>query len=231
MEIKNTLKCQWKMINRSKIYYIYIFVIYFGLAFFDLSGKCVMISMDDYISRFTFQQLFIVFSCMFVVRILLNESFLELFDNFILLYIKDAKRYFYATLLLLNLVNIVPFIIGQLLVLIFNYLYSGTIPIMLFLVNIFIVSIEIIIAISLLMTLSLILRKNLLVYLIYFMVTFSLLILNNVYVSIPLSMNILGTQEYYITFSPPLWLGRIILLVISGLLFNVTVNKFIKYKY
>lgn len=228
MEMKNTLKCQWACIKRCKRYYIYIFVMYFALAFFDLKNKVYMYEINDYIYRYNFQQVCIIFSIIFVVGLLINEDSLRFFEDFIRLYVKDEKKYFYSALLLLSIANIVPFFIGQSLALLLNYFHSGTVPIMLFIVNIMIVSMEIVVAILLAMTFSLVLKKDILAYLIYFITTITLLVTNNVYIALPLTISILEEPSgYYITFDLPLWIGRIILLTISGILFHFAVKKII----
>jgi hypothetical protein len=231
MEIKNILNYQWITIKRYKIYYIYIFIVYFILAFFDLKNKIYISEVSEYIYRYNFQQVCIVFSSIFVVSLLINEDFLKLFGDFISLYIRDVKKYFYSTFILLSLVNIVPFILGQTLSLFVNYLYYGNIPIILFLVNILIVSMEIEISILLTMTLSLVLKKNVLVYLLYFITITILLVVSNVYISIPLNISILEDEAYYITFDLPLWIGRIILMAICGILFHFAIKKIVDKKY
>ncbi|WP_251862330.1 hypothetical protein [Clostridium sp. Marseille-Q2269] len=231
MKIKNNLKCQWNIIRRNKMYYIYVLIMYFILAFFDQKNKVYMPEMDDYIFRYNYQQVCIVFSSIIVTMMLINEDFIKLFEDFIRLYIKDSKIYFYSALMLLSFAHIVPFILGQLLVLVINYLYFGTVPIKLFLVNIIIVSIEIVVSNLLAMSLNLIIKNKVLVYLSYFIIITTLLVINNVYVSIPLNISILESEGFYITFAYPLWIGRIILIIISGILFHYAVKKIVSERY
>lgn len=87
---------------------------------------------------------------------------------------------------------------------------------------------EIQISLFLIMGLRLIFRKDMLVYSIFFMIIILSIASNNILFGIPLTMNMVGisSQEYYVTFGKELWIGRIILLAISIVLFKIGIKYF-----
>ncbi|WBW97754.1 hypothetical protein [Oceanirhabdus sp. W0125-5] len=143
---------------------------------------------------------------------------------------KNFKNYFLSIFLILLISAIIPFILGQVILYISNYIHSGTVPTKHFIVNTIVVSIEIASSILLIMALHLTFKKDIWVYIIYFMIVFVLMISNNVYISMPLSINLLAAdgQGYYVTFGLPLWIGRIFIISIFAMFFNYSITRFIR---
>lgn len=225
MKISNILKYQLLNIKRYKLYYIYIAIAYFLLPIFGVNGKVNIINISDYIYRFNFQQIIIIYSNILITFLLLNEEVFKLFESYLYLYIKNIQNYLYSAFLLLCLTNIIPFIVGETVSLIINYIYFGSIPIELIIVHILIVSMEIISSVFLSMSLILMLKNRVLALTIYIIVLTVLMISNNIYLSLPLPMSLI--QDHYETFSISLWIGRIILLGISVAIFHIARIRFI----
>ncbi|SHH27289.1 hypothetical protein SAMN02744040_01438 [Tepidibacter thalassicus DSM 15285] len=59
------------------------------------------------------------------------------------------------------------------------------------------------------------------------MIIMLMITINNVFITMPLTIKILGIggEGYYITYGWQLWVGRIILLVMSYIAFRLSTNK------
>ncbi len=223
MRIIDTIKSQSSIIRKNKIYYLFILLLYIFAAFFDVTNKWGLTSFNDYIYRYNFQQLIIViFNIIFVMRFI-NEKYVNMYRNFLNIYIQDSYQYFWCFLMTLSLANIIPFIIGQLAAYV---VYNG--PIQILVVNIIIVSIEIVVSVLLSMSFVLLIKKDILVYASYYILVVISLVLNNIYIAFPLTINLLETEEYYITFASGLWIGRILLLIFSLIFFIFVLKRFVK---
>lgn len=183
-----------------------------------------MKDISDYISRCNMQQVVIVFSIGIIVSLLVNENSMRLFEDMLNIYVESKKKYFNSILVVLAGSNILLFAVGQ----IFSYLNIKSIPFSLFIVNLCIVSLECIIAIQIFMTIRLWLRKTILTYIVYLGVIFLSLMLNNVFVSLPLNINILETEGYYYTYGWQLWFGRVVLFLVSNAFYQIVLQSVIK---
>lgn len=210
-----TLLCQWKNLKRHKLYSLLCFVLYFVFALFDFKNSTHLNTMEDQIYRHNFQQWVMVFAHVIITLMVLNEQFFEVYENLLKLYLKNEKRFFYAVLAMLGAACLIPFVLGQVVLLGYSHLMGDFIDYKLWLVNLCIVSCETVITICLSAGLILYLRKNTLVYTAYYLIVFSLLVINNIYVSIPLSMSLLESEGYYLSFAQPLWTGRALLITLS----------------
>ncbi len=224
----NTLKVQWTNIKRYKSYYIYIFIIHFLFAIYNTKSGIIHNSIEYFNYKLILQQVYLIFSIIFTVLLLINSSFLKNFSDYMRLYIKDIKAYFFNTFIVLSLINIIPFIIGSSLSFFINQLYGGVAPPKAFLVNLIIVSLEIISAILIGMSIVLLVKKTILVYLIYIIVIVGLTFADNIYISPVIFSSLLAKGDYYTTFSFPLWLGRFIVLSLGIVTYKVSLNIFMK---
>lgn len=228
MNTRSVVKVKWHTLKRSRVFFLLIISNYYLLAFFDTKFPILMRGIEQHIYRFTHQQFYIVISCVLMVNIIFNEKYLDSIKNYLLIYIKDLKMDVYASFWVISLSNIFAFLLGQILLLLVNYYVHEEIILSLFLVNALIVSIEIMTAVLLVMALRLLLKKNILVYGIFTLIVFFSIAINNVFVSLPLTIRILGADEngYYLTYGINLWIGRIFLLSMSYSLFRFGLKKF-----
>ncbi len=210
-----TLISQWRNLKRQKAYMLLCIVVYILFAVFDIKNNFFVRDLDAQIYRHIFQQFMLVFGNIVLTMCVLNEQFFIVYENMLRMYLKNEKRFYFALMLVLYGAAVIPFLLGQGLFLGLSLWMGSFISIKLWLVNLVIVTCEIFITINLSAALNLFLKKNMLVYVTYYLVLFTLMVTDNVYVALPLNMSILDTQGYYFSFGAPLWIGRLILLSVS----------------
>lgn len=225
MDFRDNIKCRWISLRRNIFLYIYSTILYVFLAFWDVLNGGYLSNVADYINRYNFQQIMIVFTNICIVLLVINEKILTGYKEFYVLYVGSAKQYFRSIVVLLCIVNIIPFIMGQVLAAIIHIIHNGTFPGTLWLVNLVIVSLEIVTVVLLEVSLVIALKKTLLVCTFYYVIIFFLLVSNNIYSSIPLSISLLETKEYYYTFAYPLWLGKILQVLAGYIIFVVSYRR------
>lgn len=223
LKITSILKYQYLNIKRYKFLYICIIISYFLVPLFGIEGEVII---SDYSERFNFHQLVIIYTNILITFLLLNEVVFKLFDSYLSLYVKNVKKYLYSAFILLCLTHILSFVVGGIISMAINYFYYGVLPMKLIIVHTLIVSMEIISSVFLSMSLILILKNRVLALTIYIIVLTVLMISNNIYISLPLPMSL--TEDYYETFALPLWIGRMILLGVSAVLFYISSKRFIE---
>lgn len=225
MKITSNLKYQLLNVKRYKLYFIYITIIYLIYPVFGVTGELYLVNVVYYIDRFNSHQMITIYSNILITFLLLNEEVFKLFESYLYLYVKNIKNYLYSVFILLCLTHIISFVIGGAISYTINYLYFGVLPIKLIIVHTLIFSMEIISSVFLSMSLIIIFKNRVLALAIYIIVLTILMISSNIYLSLPLPMSL--TQDYYETFAPSLWVGRIILMVISAVLFCFASKRFI----
>lgn len=228
MDIRRNLKTNWITLKRSYFFWIICLIDYIFLALYDTKTFLSINSYEQAIYRYNMQQFFIVLTIIFLVQPVFSEKTLRIMRNYMMIYNKNLKTEIYGVLLLNSIVNIVGFLSGQIILLLINIFASTEIYSDLWGVNMFVVVMEIQISLFLIMGLRLIFRKDMLVYSIFFMIIILSIASNNILFGIPLTMNMVGisSQEYYVTFGKELWIGRIILLAISIVLFKIGIKYF-----
>lgn len=227
MDIYIILKVKWSALKRMKPFYFLIIFNYFLLAMIDTKSFVLMPNVEAYIYRYIFQQFYIVITSVLFVSIVFNEKMIDSIKNYMIIYIKDIKKEVYGCALLCIIVNVVAFFIGHIILLGINYIYYGKVLWSLSIVNFIIVSFEIVISILLTMSFRMYFKKNILVFGLFYLIILAMITLNNVFITMPLTIKILGIggEAYYITYGWQLWVGRFTLLVISYVLFRLSIIK------
>lgn len=216
-----TIISQWNNLMRQKLYVILCIVLYIFLALYDNRNGFFIVDLDGQIYRHIFQQLVIVFANIILTMCVINEQFFIVYENMLKLYLKNEKQFYLYLMLMLYGATIIPFLIGQGLYLGLSMWMGNFISMKLWLVNIAVVMCEILITLNLSAALNLFLKKDILVYITYYLMVFTMMVTGNVYVTLPLTMSVLGTEGYYYSFDAPLWIGRCILLALStGLVYT-----------
>jgi hypothetical protein len=218
---------KWSALKRTKAFYLLIIFNYFMLAMVDTKSCVLMPDIESYIYRYVFQQIFIVITSVLFVHIVFNEKTIDSIKNYMIIYVKDIKKEIYGTTLLCIIVNVAALFVGQIILLIINYIYYGKVFLPLSIVNFCVVSLQIVISILFVMSLRMYFKKNLLVFGIYYLMIMAMITINNVFITMPLTIKIVGIggEGYYMTFGWQLWIGRIILLVISYIAFRLSTNR------
>lgn len=227
MEIYTILKVKWNALKRTKTFYFLTIFNYFLLAMVDTKSLVFMPNVENYIFRFIFQQFCIVITSVLFINIVFNEKTIHSIKNYMIIYVKDINKEIYGTAILCIMVNVGTFFIGQVLLLIINYIHYGKVLLILPLVNFIIVSFQIVISTLFVMSLRVYFKKNLLVFGIFYLTILAMITINNVFITMPLTIRILGVSEgaYYVTYGWQLWVGRFILLAISYALFRLATNR------
>lgn len=227
MEVYTILRVKWNTIKRVKAFYFLIIFNYLILAMIDIKSFVLMPGIENYIFRYVFQQFFIVITSALFIQIVFNENTIDSIKNYMIIYVKDVKKEIYGTALLCIMVNIAALFIGQIILLVINFIYYGKVLLTLPIVNFFIVSLQIVISTLLVMSLRMYFKKNILVFGLFYLAIMAMVTINNVYITMPLTIKILGIggEAYYITYGWQLWSGRIILLVIIYIAFRLSIYK------
>lgn len=233
MKISQKIKINWILLKRSSLFWIVSLFNYIVLAFLDNKSGVLLYSYEASIYRYTVQQIFIVITSIFLIQQLFNEKMLNTAKNYMVIYTHKITDDIYAVLAVNCLTNILFFFAGQLLLFTINIICIHQMQIRLWVVNLIIVSLEIVISQLLVMGLRLLFKKDILVFGMYFLLIITSLVINNVFICFPLTIHIVGfgSLEYYITFGKELWLGRILLLLLAGITFKAGITKLkISYK-
>ncbi len=227
MGIHTILRVKWSTLKRTRAFYFLIISNYFLLAMVDTKSWVLMPDIESYIYRYVFQQFFIVITSILFVQIVFNEKTIDSIKNYMIIYVKDLKNEIYGTALLCIIVNVAALFVGQIILLIINFIYYGKVLLPLSLVNLTIVSLQIIISILLVMSLRLRFKKNLLVFGLFYLIILTLITVNNVFITLPLTIKILGIggEGYYITYGWQLWVGKVILLGIVYVAFRLSADR------
>lgn len=230
MELYTILRVKWSTLKRAKAFYFLIIFNYFLLALVDSKSYVLIPNVECYIYRYVFQQFFIVTTSIFFVNIVFNEKTIDSIKSYMIIYVKDMKKEIYGTALLCIIVNVAAFIIGQTILMVINYIYYGKVLFTLSVVNSTIVSMQIVISILFVMSLRIYFKKDLLVFGLFYLSIMALITINNVFITLPLTIKILGIdgEEYYITYGWQLWAGRVILLVINFTAFQLSAGSLSK---
>ncbi len=227
MKKRTILRVKWSALKRTKAFYFLIIFNYFLLAMVDTKSFVLLTGVENYIFRYVFQQLWIVMTSALFVQIVFNEKTIDSIKNYMIIYVKDIKREVYGSALLCIIVNIVALLIGHIILLIINYIYYGKVLLTLSIVNFIIVSLQIIVSVLFVMSLRMYFKKNLLVFGLFYLTIMAMITINNVFITMPLTIRILGIggEGYYITYGWQLWTGRIILFAIIYIAFKLSINK------
>ncbi|SHH27064.1 hypothetical protein [Tepidibacter thalassicus] len=221
------LRVKWNALKRTKAFYFLVIFNYFLLAMVDTKSFVLILGIESYIFRYVFQQFWIVITSALFVHIVFNEKTIDSIKNYMIIYVRDIKKEIYGSALLCIIVNVVALFIGQFILLIINYIYYRKVLLTLSIVNFIIVSLQIVISILFVMSLRMYFKKNLLVFGLFYLIIMLMITINNVFITMPLTIKILGIggEGYYITYGWQLWVGRIILLVMSYIAFRLSTNK------
>lgn len=230
MRIRTIMRVKWSALKRTKFFYFFIFLNYFFLAMVDTKSLVLMPKVESYIFRYLSQQIWIVITSTLFIYIIFNKKNVDMIKNYMIIYVEKIETEIYGIALICIIVNVVALFIGQIFLLIINFIYYGKVLFTLFVVNFIIVSLEIVISTLIQISLRLYFKKNIFVFGIFYIFIIAMLMINNVFVTIPLTIKILGIggESYYTTYGWQLWFGRAILLIISYGAFRLSINKFKK---
>lgn len=217
-----------KLTRRNRLFLIVGSFNYILLALVD-AKNILLKNYEQWIYRDVLQQIFITIMITFVVSSIFNENTLEQINSFFIIYNKKIKDEIYTIFFSIIWSNVAFFLIGQILSLVINAI-MGKIYLLLWIVNIITVILEMIICILFVMGIRMLFEKDIIVFTLFYLMVLTSIISNNVFISMPLTMNIVGIKEqgFYVSFGMELWIGRIFLLVIAFIIFNLGIKRYEK---
>lgn len=228
MNFKRDVFTKCVLLKRNILFWIVYVFDFFVLALCDKKNLFVTESYGRCIYRCISQQVYIVFTCIFIIHLIFNERELIAIRDYKMIYYKSVQQEIRASACAVIIVQVLGFICGQLFAMIINSLLGGKVYIGLLLVNMAVVSAQIVIAVFLIMGLRMIFIKDIAVYGIYYVWILISLLFQSVYVSMPITIKIAGEEAggYYYSFGKELWIGRLLLLTVAFLIYKLGENRF-----
>ena len=228
--LNKNFQIKWNIFKRNKYMWFYLLFNYIFLALIDKKGYIFLENNFLYAYRFISQQLYIVFTLIFFINIFINEKFMKIIENFMIIYIEEIRKELRTTIIFSIFINILMFSFGQIILGTVNYIFFLNIPLHFLIVNFLATSIEIITIIFLIIGIRLLFRKSIFVYSIYYVYILLSLSINNIWITTPLTIKLLEEiiGEYHYNFGIKLWLSRIFLLLIAIFIYLRGEKKFIK---
>ena len=166
--LNRNFQIKWNIFKRNKYMWIYLLFNYIFLALIDKKGHIFLENNFLYAYRFISQQLYIVFTLIFFINIFINEKFMKIIKNFMIIYIEEIRKELRTIIIFSIFINILMFLFGQIFLGTVNFIYFSNIPLHFLIVNFLATSIEIITMIFLITGIRLLFRKSIFVYSIYY---------------------------------------------------------------
>lgn len=228
--LNRNFQIKWNIFKRNKYMWFYLLFNYIFLALIDKKGHIFLENNFLYAYRFISQQLYIVFTLIFFINIFINEKFMKIIKNFMIIYIEEIRKELRTIIIFSIFINILMFLFGQIFLGTVNFIYFSSIPLHFLIANFLAISIEIITMIFLITGIRLLFRKSIFVYSIYYVYILLSLSINNIWITTPLTIKLLEEimREYHYNFGIKLWLSRILLLLIAVFIYLLGKKKFIK---
>lgn len=214
----------YKLMRRNKLFIIIVLLTYFILPFFDTKGIGLVSTSGRFAFRILSHQIFLSFLVVFNVLMMINEKFLRIQKSYLVIYTDDVKKNIICITRSLIVVNIISYNIGQIIFNVINFgftkqVFGGYFKFYL------LANVEIITIILFLVSLCVYFKKNLFVYTIYYSVIIALLVFNNKYFTIPMTVKFVKTLE---VIKIDIIISRILILMISNITWLVTIKRYEK---
>lgn len=228
MNFKRDVLTKCILLKRNILFWIIYLLIFFVLAFCDNKNFFVTESYGIGVYRCIYQQVIIVFTCIFIAHMIFNESELIAIKDYKIIYTKSVQHEIRSSACAAIIVLVMGFICGQFLAMIINFLLGGKVYIELLLVNMAVVIAQIAFAVFFVMGLRMIFIKDIAVYGIYYSFLLVSLLSESVYISMPITIKIAGDEAmgYYYSYGKELWIGRLLLLVAAFLTYRIGEKRF-----
>ena len=228
MSFKRDVFTKCALLKRNILFWIIYILNFFLLAACDNKTFFVTGSYGMGVYRCVYQQVIIVFTCIFIVHMIFNENELIAIKDYKIIYTKSAQHEIRSSACTTMIVLVSGFICGQFLAMIINSLLGGRVYIGLLLVNMAVVSTQIAFAVFFIMGLRMIFIKDIAVYGIYYVFLLASLLSESVYISMPITIKIAGDEAmgYYYSFGKELWIGRLLLLIVAFLTYRIGEKRF-----
>ncbi len=218
------LKYQWNILKRSKLFYVLIGINYIIFALWVWHYGFVADNINEFAYKLLIQQLFIGFSCVFFIGILLNKDTLHMIREYVVIHVKDVASYIYRSIILVCVINNVLFTLSNMMLLLIQIIWNKPVYLELFFKNLIIVNIGIIVSLVLITVFRLLFKKDIFVYTLYYLFVLLTIVINSKYIALPLTARTYQLESDFFT----LFMGRLVLFIISFILLKIGVKKFIR---
>ncbi len=200
--------CYKNILIKNKKFITLIFISFLILCFIDMKSIGVVNTEEAMLFRLLNQQVFLIFLLPLFILSVLNQKFIQVQKNYLVIYTNDEILIIKKLLNLILLVEVVFYTIGQLFFNFINYVYNGNMSLKY--LNFHMITIFEIIAMSyIIISFLLIFKKNLFVFTVYYAVILLLLVYNNGYITIPMTIkniHLLNDKMIQIFLSRIIWL-------------------------
>lgn len=199
-------------------------IAYFVLCFVDTKAVGVIYREEDMIFRLLAHQVFLVFLTPILVLCVLNEKFLRIQKNYMVLYSTDEKININKMVAIILVTEVLIYILGQAFFQGINYLLTHEVYLISLRFNVLTIF-EMLAASYIVVSILLILKKDLFTYTIFYIILMSLLVLNYGYITMPMTIKSLSLLDNEFL---KLLVSRIAWVVVSFFAFRIALNRYSK---
>lgn len=199
-------------------------IAYFVLCFVDTKAVGVIYREEDMIFRLLAHQVFLVFLTPILVLRVLNEKFLRIQKNYMVLYSTDEKININKMVAIILVTEVLIYILGQAFFQGINYLLTHEVYLISLRFNVLTIF-EMLAASYIVVSILLILKKDLFTYTIFYIILMSLLVLNHGYITMPMTIKSLSLLDNDFL---KLLVSRISWVVVSFFAFRIALNRYSK---
>lgn len=203
---------------KNKNFITLTFVSFFILCFVDMKSFGMISTEEAMLFRLLSQQVFLIFLLPLCILSVLNQKFIQIQKNYLVIYTNNEVLIIKKSANLMMIVQLVSYTMGQLFFVFVNYVYTRNLYIRY--LNFHLITILEIIAMSyIIVSFLLILKKNLFVFTVYYVLILLLLVYNNGYISIPMTVkniHLLSDTTFQ------LFLSRVVWIIVSLISFRVS---------
>lgn len=199
--------CCRNILIKNRKFTILIFISMFLLCYIDMKSVGVTHTEEAMIFRLLSQQIFLIFLLPLHMLSVLNQKFIRIQKNYMILYTNDELLTIRQLTGLMLVTEVSFYTLGQVLLQFGNYVLTGQVYLKQFWFNL-ITIIEIIAMVYIIIALLLTLRNDLFVFTVYYALILLLLIYNKGYVTIPMtikSINLINDAAFKLFLSKVVW--------------------------
>ncbi|WP_197407861.1 hypothetical protein [Caviibacter abscessus] len=188
----------------------------------DMKTVGVIHTHENMLFRLLNHQVFLVFLIPFQILSVLNQKFISIQKNYLVLYTNDEVSNIKKTFYCIIAIEILFYILGQVFFQFVNYIFLGQVYMQYLNFN-FLTIIEIVTVNYIIIFFLLIFKKDLFSYITYYILILLLLIYNNTYITIPVTVKFIKLLN-----DAPLklLLSRIVWVIVSFVGFCISLYKY-----
>lgn len=211
-----------KIVLKNRKLMILYFITYFMLCFIDTKTFGVIYMQDDMIFRLLNHQVFLIFLVPIFVLSVINEKFLCIQKDYMVIYSINEKKNIRKIFNIVLGTELLFYILGQFFFQGINYFITGKVYLMSFKFNILTI-LEILSGSYIVLSILLLLKKDLFTYINYYILLMILLVVNSGYITFPMTIKALSLLHNDCI---KLLLSRIIWVLLTFLVFKMSLKRY-----